>query len=60
MVSWFGPQNQVVYGLSVALENRWEDEDGVGNASRSIGLLHLEVSRARVFQSNLKIGEDAA
>jgi hypothetical protein len=27
MVSWFGPQNQVGYGLSVAPQNQWEDED---------------------------------
>jgi hypothetical protein len=40
-VSWFGPQNQVGYGLSVAPQNRREDEDGVGNASRCSGLLHL-------------------
>jgi hypothetical protein len=31
-VSWFGPQNQVGYDLSVALQNRQED-DGVGHAS---------------------------
>jgi hypothetical protein len=47
-VSWFEPQNQVGYGLSVAAQNRWED-DGVGHASRSSGLLHLEASQARVF-----------
>jgi hypothetical protein len=28
--SWFGPQNQVGYGLSVVLQNQREDEDGVG------------------------------
>jgi hypothetical protein len=37
----------------VAPQNRWR-EDGVGHASRSGGLLHLEASRARVFQSSLK------
>jgi hypothetical protein len=37
----------------VAPQNRWR-EDGVGHASRSGGLLHLETSRARVFQSSLK------
>jgi hypothetical protein len=42
IVSWFGPQNQVGYGLSVALENRQEDEDDVGHASRSSDLLHVE------------------
>jgi hypothetical protein len=29
MVSWFGTQNQVGYGLSIAPQNRREDEDGV-------------------------------
>jgi hypothetical protein len=47
-VSWFGPQNQVGYGLSVAPQNRREDKDGVGHASRFSGLLHLEASLARV------------
>jgi hypothetical protein len=28
--SWFGPQNQAGYGLSVAPQNRREDEDSVG------------------------------
>jgi hypothetical protein len=44
MVSWFGPQNQVGYSLSVVPQNRWEDEDGVVHASRSSGLLHVEKS----------------
>jgi hypothetical protein len=48
IVSWFGPQNQVGYGLSVVPQNQQEDEDGVGHASRSSGLLRLEASRARV------------
>jgi hypothetical protein len=39
-VSLFRPQNHVGYDLSVAPQNRWEDEDGVGHASRSSGLLH--------------------
>jgi hypothetical protein len=56
MVSWFGPQNQVGYDLSVASQNRREDEDGAGHTSRSSGLVHLEVSRARVSQSSLKTG----
>jgi hypothetical protein len=47
-VSRFGPQNQVGYGLSVASQNRREDEDGAGHASRSSDLLHMEVSQARV------------
>jgi hypothetical protein len=50
----------VGYGLSVVLQNRWEDEDGVGHALRSRGFLHLKMSRARVSQSNLKIGRGAA
>jgi hypothetical protein len=29
MVSWFVPQNQAGYGLSVVPQNRKEDEDGV-------------------------------
>jgi hypothetical protein len=44
MVSWFRPQNQVGDGLSVVPQSRWEDKDGVGPASRSGGLLHLEAS----------------
>jgi hypothetical protein len=47
-VSWFGPQNHVGYGLSVAPQNRREDEDDVGHVSRSTGLLRLEASPARV------------
>jgi hypothetical protein len=31
----------------------------VGHASRSSGLLHVEASLARVFQSGLKTGEGA-
>jgi hypothetical protein len=31
----------------------------VGHALRSSGLLHVEASRARVFQSGLKTGGDA-
>jgi hypothetical protein len=57
MVSWFGPQNQVGYGLSVAPQNQREDEDGAGHASRSSDLLCLEMSRARVSQSSLKTGK---
>jgi hypothetical protein len=43
-VSWFEPQNQTGYGLSVAPQNRREDEDGAGQASRSSALLHVEAS----------------
>jgi hypothetical protein len=59
MVSWFGPQNQVGCSLTVAPQNRWEDEDSAGHASRSSGLLRLEASLARVFQSSLKTGGGA-
>jgi hypothetical protein len=46
----------VGYGLSVAQQNRWEDEDSAGHASRSSGLLHLEASWVRVSQSSLNTG----
>jgi glycerate kinase len=54
-VSWFGPQNQEGYGLSIVPQNRWEEDD-VGHVSTSSGLLCLEASRARVSQFCLKIG----
>jgi hypothetical protein len=54
-VSYFGPQNQMCFGLSVAPQNQWR-EVGAGHASRSSGLLHVKVSLVRVFQSGLKIG----
>jgi hypothetical protein len=54
MVFWFGPQNQAGYGLSVASQNQWEDEYDAGHASRFSGLLRVEASQARVFQSDLK------
>jgi hypothetical protein len=44
--------------LSVAPQNR-RREVGVGHASRSSGLLHVEVSLARVSQSGLKTGGGA-
>jgi hypothetical protein len=47
MVSWFGPQNQAGFSLSVAPQNR-RREVGMGHASRSSGLLHVEASLARV------------
>jgi hypothetical protein len=50
----------VGYGLSVVQQNRQEDEDGAGHASRSSGLLRLETSQARVSQSNLKTSRGAA
>jgi hypothetical protein len=39
MISWFGPQDQLGYNLLVVPQNRWEDEDNIGYASRSSGLL---------------------
>jgi hypothetical protein len=50
----------VGYGLSVAPQNRREDEDGTGHASRSSGLIHLKASQARVSQSSLKTGGGTA
>jgi hypothetical protein len=58
IVSWFVPQNQVGFGLSVAPENQ-RREVGAGHTSRSSGLLHVEASLARVFQSGLKTGGGA-
>jgi hypothetical protein len=58
MVSWFGPQNQVDFGLSVAPQNR-QREVGVGHASRSSSLLSVELSLARVSKSDLKTGGGA-
>jgi hypothetical protein len=57
-VSWFGPQNQVGFGLSVAPQNQWREVDA-GHALRSSGFLHVEASLARVFQSGLKTGGGA-
>jgi hypothetical protein len=54
-VSWFGPQNQVGFGLSVAPQKR-RRKVGAGHASRSSSLLGDEASLARVFQSGLKTG----
>jgi hypothetical protein len=58
MVSWFGPQNQVGFGLSVAPQNR-RREVSTGHASRSSSLLGVEASLARVSQSGLKTGGGA-
>jgi hypothetical protein len=58
MVSWFGPQNHVGFGLSVVPQNR-RREVGAGHTSRSSGLLHMEASLARVSQSSLKTGGGA-
>jgi hypothetical protein len=57
-VSWFVPQNQAGFDLSVALQNQ-RREVGAGHASRSSGLLHVEASLTRVFQSGLKTGGGA-
>jgi hypothetical protein len=48
----------VGFGLSVAPQNQWR-EIGAGHASRSSGLLRVEASLARVFQSGLKTGRCA-
>jgi hypothetical protein len=48
----------VSFGLSVAPQNRRREVDA-GHASRSSGLLHVEASLTRVFQSGLKTGGDA-
>jgi hypothetical protein len=48
----------VGFGLSVAPQNR-RREVGVGYASRSSGLLCVEASLTRVFQSDLKTGGGA-
>jgi hypothetical protein len=58
MVSWFAPQNQVGFGLSVAPQNR-RREVGTRHTLRSSGLLHVKASLARVSQSGLKIGGGA-
>jgi hypothetical protein len=58
IVSWFGAQNQVDFGLSVASQNQ-QREIGVGHVSRSSSLLGVEASLARVFQSGLKTGGGA-
>jgi hypothetical protein len=55
-VSWFETQNEAGFSLSVAPQNR-RREVGMGHASRSIGLLHVEVNRARVFQFASKLAE---
>jgi hypothetical protein len=57
-VSWFGPQNQVGFGLSVVPQNR-RREVSVRHTSTSSGLLHVEASLARVSQSGLKIDRGA-
>jgi hypothetical protein len=58
MVSWFGPQNQVGFGLPVVPQNRWRGV-GAGHALRYSDLVRVEASLASVFQSDLKTGEGA-
>jgi hypothetical protein len=55
VISWFGPQNQAVFGLSVVPQNCRRADD-VGHVSRSGGLLCLEASHARVSQFGLRTG----
>jgi hypothetical protein len=57
-VSWFVPQNQMSFGLSVAPQNQQREVD-VEHASISSCLLRVEASLARVSQSGLKIGGGA-
>jgi hypothetical protein len=57
-VSWFGPQNQAGFGLSVVPQYR-RREVSVEHASRSSSLLAVEASLARVSQSGLKTGGGA-
>jgi hypothetical protein len=57
-VSWFVPQNQAGFSLSVAPQNRWR-KVGVRHTLRSSGLLHVKASLARVSQSGLKTGGGA-
>jgi hypothetical protein len=44
----------VGYGLLVVPQNKEEDEDDAGHASRSSGLLQVEASQAKVSESGLK------
>jgi hypothetical protein len=57
-VSWFGAQNQVVFSLSVAPQNRWK-EVSAGHASRFNGLLHMQASLSRVSHSGLNTARGA-
>jgi hypothetical protein len=55
MVSWFVPQNQADFGLSITPQNRRREVD-VGHMSRSSSLFGMEASLARISQSGLKTG----
>jgi hypothetical protein len=57
MISWFGPQSQASYGLSIASQNQREDEDDAGHTSRSSGLLRVKASRVRVSQFASKLAD---
>jgi hypothetical protein len=57
-ISWFGPQNQAGFDLSVAPQNR-RREVSTEHASRSSSLLHMKASLARVSQSGQKTGGGA-
>jgi hypothetical protein len=57
-ISWFGPQNQAGFGLSIVPQNQ-RREVGTGHATRSSGLLRVDASLARVSQSGLKTGGGA-
>jgi hypothetical protein len=50
----------VGYDLLVVPQNRRQDEDGTGQASRSSDLLRVKASQVRVSQSDLKIGGGTA
>jgi hypothetical protein len=54
-VSWFGPQNQAGFDLSVTPQNR-RMEVSARHASRSSSLLGVEARLSRVSQSGLKTG----
>jgi hypothetical protein len=58
-ISWFVPQNQAGFGLSLAPQNR-RREVGAGHTLRSSSLLCVEASMARVSQSGLKTGGGVA
>jgi hypothetical protein len=58
MISWFGPQNQARFGLSVAPQNQ-RREVGARHALRSSSLPGMEASLARASRSGLKTSRGA-
>jgi hypothetical protein len=56
MVYWFGPENHVGFGLSVAPKKQREEVDA-GHGSRFSGLFRVVVSQVRVFQFTSKPAE---